>query len=102
MFGFFEKQPTPEETLESLEAKRAEFSDVLIAIHSVAYKKHILEGIKEAKKALKNAYDCESLEELAFNKGKYEAFKNILDIHEDIEMHLKNLDYEIETLKQGK
>ena len=99
MFGLSKEEKLQE--LQNLEYEHGILSNIQVSITSDGYKEKVLDPIRDYIEQLKSAYDCKSLEELAYNKGKYEAYKEIIDLHEKIQKQKQNIEYEIENLKQG-
>lgn len=66
-------------------------------IESEIFQSEIIKPIKAELNKQKNAYDCQSLRELAQVKGKKQGLMFILKTLKDIDNEIKNLRYELES-----
>lgn len=65
-------------------------------IESFPFQEYLVKPIFAELEKQKNAYDCESLRELAVVKGKKQGLMYVMDILKKIDQDIKNLKYEIE------
>lgn len=66
-------------------------------IESFPFQEFLVKPMKEELEKLKNAYDCESLRELATMKGKKQGLLFLLTTLKNIDLDIKNLKHEIEN-----
>lgn len=66
-------------------------------IESFPFQEFLVKPMKEELEKLKNAYDCESLRELAAVKGKKQGLLFLLTTLKNIDLDIKNLKHEIEN-----
>jgi len=66
-------------------------------IESFPFQEFLVKPMKEELEKLKNAYDCESLRELATVKGKKQGLLFLLTTLKNIDLDIKNLKHEIEN-----
>lgn len=65
-------------------------------IESNEFQKFIMKPVFEELDKQKNAYDCESLRELAQVKGKKQGLMFLVKLLKDIEVKIKNEKFDIE------
>jgi hypothetical protein len=80
----------PQEKLDHLFILKAQ-------IESFPFQEFLVKPMKEEMEKLRNAYDCESLRELATTKGKKQGLLFLLNTLKNIDMDIKNLKHEIEN-----
>ena len=66
-------------------------------IESFPFQENLVKPIREEIEKQKNAYDCESLRELATVKGKKQGLTFFINTLKNIDQDIKNLKYEIEN-----
>lgn len=86
----------------TLKDKLLLLSEVKGQIESEAFQTFIVKPMKDEMDKLKNAYDCESLRELATMKGKKQGLQFLIDILKGIELDIKNTRYELENSEEGR
>ena len=67
-----------------------------LAIESKAFQENIMKPLFEELDKTKNAYDCESLRELATVKGRKQGLMFIIKRLKEIDKDIKNLKYELD------
>jgi|JI10StandDraft_1071094.scaffolds.fasta_scaffold51608_6 hypothetical protein len=83
------------DTLQTTERELKELQELAFYIEQEAFQNHIVKPLREYEDKQKDAYDCESLRELATVKGRKqgvkEFFKILNSIHEDIKIKTEEL-----------
>jgi|GEM_PF-2082183 len=87
--------------IEELERKLSELSDVQSFLNNENVKKHFLQPFEYEKDVLKNSYDCDTLKELYFIKGKKKGLFFIDEIIESIENEIGQLRKDIDELRNS-
>lgn len=67
------------------------------AIESKGFQDHIMKPLYEELDKLKNAYDCDSLEELSALKGNRDGLMKVIDILKDIDVEIGNIKHELDS-----
>jgi hypothetical protein len=69
-------------------------------VESDEFQKFIMKPIFEELDKQKNAYDCESLRELAIVKGKKQGLMFLIKLLKGIELQIKNEKFDIEQSEE--
>ena len=83
-----------------MKQKLQELYTVKRSIESVEFQTYIMKPLFEELEKLKNAYDCKTLQELSFLKGKKEGLETIIEILKIMEVDIKNTKFEIESSEE--
>lgn len=80
-----------------LETKFSMLSDLRGYIETESFQTFVMKPIFEELNKLKDAYDCETLRELATVKGKKQGLKTILKVLKQVETDWKNTKHDLEN-----
>jgi len=84
-------------TRQEAQTKLDHLFELKAQIKSFPFQEYLVKPIREELDKQKNAYDCESLRELATVKGKKQGLTFFIDTLKKIDQEIKNLKYEIEN-----
>lgn len=87
-----------EDRKDSLEQELSDLIDVKHMIEGELFQKFFASPIILEDKALKNAYECENMEELNFVKGKHEGLRKLTSIVDEIESRMKFIRHDLEKI----
>lgn len=85
----------------TLQEQLEELYDIKVKIESSNFQKYIAKPLREKQDALKNAYDCKSLIELATIKGKKQGIEEFFDVLKQIDCDIRNIKTEIEQTEEN-
>jgi len=84
-------------TRQEAQTKLDHLFELKAQIKSFPFQEYLVKPIREELDKQKNAYDCESLRELATVKGKKQGLTFFINTLKNIDQDIKNLKYEIEN-----
>lgn len=83
---------------ELLERELNELADVELFLQNENVQKHFLKPFDDELNELKDAYDCDTLKELHFTKGKKKGLLFLAETEESIHNRIKQIQMELSQL----
>jgi hypothetical protein len=81
----------------TLQAKLDELFSLKLKIQSKEFQDYIVKPVFEELNRQKEAYNCQTLKELSYIKGKRDGLLFLINIFKGIDTDIKNTKYEIEN-----